>query len=76
MFLRQYILTKLIINLKISEQVIEADYWPFNGSTITMVDLGMYIFKYLNIGKITLEELFTNAYVEELYESEHVCTAT
>ena len=26
MFLRQYILTKLIINLKISEQVIEADY--------------------------------------------------
>ena len=29
-----------------------------------MVDLGMYIFKYLNIVNITPEELFTNAYVE------------
>ena len=41
-----------------------------------MVDLGTYIFKYLNTGKITPEESFTNAYVEEVYESEHVRTAT
>ena len=31
---------------------------------------------YLNIEKITPEESFTDAYVKEVYESEHVCTAT
>ena len=31
-----------------------------------MVDLGKYIFKYLNAEKITPEESFTNAYVEEV----------
>ena len=41
-----------------------------------MVDLGTYIFKGLNTGKITPEESFTNAYVKELYESENVRTAT
>ena len=41
-----------------------------------MVYLGIYIFKYLNIGKIKPEELFTDAYVEEVYDSEHVRTAT
>ena len=41
-----------------------------------MVDLGTYIFKDLNTDKITPKESFTNAYVEEVYESEHVCTAT
>ena len=41
-----------------------------------MVNLGMYIFKYLNTGEITPEEYFTNAYVEEVYESEYVNTAT
>ena len=35
-----------------------------------MVDLGKYIFKYLNAEKITPEESFTNAYVEEV-ESKH-----
>ena len=35
-----------------------------------------YIFKYLNTGKITPEESFTNYYVEEVYESDHVRTAT
>ena len=38
-----------------------------------MVGFGTHIFKYLNTGKITLEESFTNADIEELYESEHVC---
>ena len=40
-----------------------------------MVDLGTYLFRYSNTGEITPEELFTNAYVEEVYESEHVRTA-
>ena len=41
-----------------------------------MVDLGMYEFKDLNTGKITPEELFTNTYVGEVYDSEHVSTTT
>ena len=41
-----------------------------------MVDLGTYIFKDLNTGKITTEEQFTNSYVEEVYESDHVSTTT
>ena len=41
-----------------------------------MVDLGMYIFKDLNTEKITPEESFTDAYVEEVYESEHIRTST
>ena len=41
-----------------------------------MVDLGTYISKDLNTGKVTPEEYFTNDYVEEVYESEHVGTAT
>ena len=36
----------------------------------------VYIKKKLNIGKITPEEWFTNAYVEELYDSEYVHTTT
>ena len=39
-----------------------------------MVNLGTYEFKYLNTGKATPE--FTNAYVEEVYESENVRTDT
>ena len=41
-----------------------------------MIDLGTYIFKDLNKEKITPKELFTNAHVKEVYESEHVNTAT
>ena len=41
-----------------------------------MVDLGKYILKDLNTENITPEELLTNACVKELYESEHVLTAT
>ena len=40
-----------------------------------MVDLGAYIFKDLNTGKIKPEESFTNADVKEVYYSEHVRTA-
>ena len=41
-----------------------------------MVDLGTYEFKDLNTWKITPEEFFTNAYIKEAYESEHVRTTT
>ena len=41
-----------------------------------MVDLGTYIFKYLNAGKITPKESFTDAYVKEVYELGYVCTDT
>ena len=41
-----------------------------------MVDFGTYITTYLNLGKIKPEELFTDAYVEELYESKHIHTTT
>ena len=41
-----------------------------------MVDLGAYILKYSNIRKSKPEESFTDAYDNELYESEHVHTET
>ena len=41
-----------------------------------MVYLGMYEFKYLNTGKFTPKELFTNYYIKEVYESEHTRTTT
>ena len=41
-----------------------------------MLDLGIYEFNYLNTGEITPEELFTNSYAEEIYESKHVRTTT
>ena len=75
MILEQDLLTELVLNIKFSEHVIEADYGTFNGSTKPMVDLGTYIFKDLNKGKIAPEEQFTNTHVEEVYESEHVHTA-
>ena len=40
-----------------------------------MIDLGTYIFKNLNTEKIKPQRLFTNAYVEGVYESEHVRTS-
>ena len=63
MILGRYISTELVLNLKLSEHVIIADDETLKGSTTTMVNLGTYIFKYLYTGKITPEELFTNAYV-------------
>ena len=76
MILGRYLLTKLEWNLKFYDHFIEADYGPFKGCTTSMVSSGTYEFKYLNTGKITPEESFTNAYSKEVYESEHVITAT
>ena len=33
-----------------------------------MIDLGRSELKYVNVGKITPEEYFINAYVEKVYE--------
>ena len=52
MILGQYLLTELVLNLKFSEHVIEADYGIFKGSTTPVVNLGTYIFKYLNTEKL------------------------
>ena len=38
----------------LTELGIEADDGPFKGSTTPMVDLGTYIFKYSNTGKLHL----------------------
>ena len=55
MILGQDLLTELVLNLKLSDQVIEADDGTFKVSTIPMVDLCMYVFKNLNTEKITTE---------------------
>ena len=68
--------TELGFGLKFSEHVIDDDDGTFKQSTIPMVYLGAYTFKFTNTGKIALESQFTDAYFEEVYESEHVCSAT
>ena len=49
----------------------ESDDGTLKGYTTPMDDLVTYEFKNLNTGKITPKELFTNTYIEELYDSEH-----
>ena len=67
MILGRNILTELGLNFKFSEHVIKDDDGPFKGSTTSVVNLGTYIFKYLNTREITPEESFANAYVKEVY---------
>ena len=67
---------KIEINLKLPEHVIEYYHWPLKVSTTPMVDFGVYVFKDLNTEKITSEESFNNANVEEVYKSEHLNTPT
>ena len=64
MILGRYASTESLLNLKLSEHAIESDYGPLKGYTTPMVDLGTYIFKDLNKGKIAPKKLFTNAYVK------------
>ena len=75
MILGRDLLTELGLNLKLSKHVIKADDGPFMGATAHMVDLGAYVFRDLNTGEINPEESFTEAYVEEVYESENIRTA-
>ena len=44
--------------------------------TAFMVNLGTYEFFFNDAGKITAKAYFMNAYVEEIFESENVCTST
>ena len=62
-----YLLTQSWLNLKISEHGIESDDGTFKGYTTCMVDLGIYIFKDFNTGKIKPREWFTNSYLKEVY---------
>ena len=64
--LGRYLLTTLLLNLKLSDHVIEADDGPLKGSSTPMDYLGMYEFKYLNTNNITPEESFTNSYAAEI----------
>ena len=64
MIVGRYLWTELWLNLKFYYYVVEEDGGPFKGSTEPMVDLVKYEFKYLNTGKITPKELFTNACTE------------
>ena len=50
-----YLLTELVLNLNFYDHIIEADDGPFIGATTPMVDLGTYLFNYLNTGKIKPE---------------------
>ena len=76
MILGRDILTELGLNLKLSEHAIKADDGTFKGYTTPMIDLVICVFKYLNTGKRTPKESFTNANTREVYESEHVRTTT
>ena len=62
MILGRDLLTALRLNLKCSDHVIEVDDGPIKVLTAPMFDLGTYESRELNTGKITPEELFTNAY--------------
>ena len=64
MILGRYLLTFLVLKLRLYYHGIEADDGTFKGSTSIMVGLDTYEFKYLETGKITPEVSFTNAYVE------------
>ena len=57
-------LTGLVLNLGLSEHVIEADDGPLKGLTAPMIYVGMYELKNLNTGKNTPEEMFMNYYKE------------
>ena len=55
--------------IKFTKHIIEAVDGPLKVSTVSMIALGMYEFKYLNKREITPKKYITNAYVEELYEA-------
>ena len=68
MILCRYPFTALLLDIKLSYHVIEAYEKPFKGSKAPIVDMGTYEFKGLNSGKITSEEMFMDAYQEEIHE--------
>ena len=75
MILGRCLLQALVLNIKLSEHVVEGGGRTLKIPTAPMTDLGTYKFKILNTGKSTPEEYFMNVFVEELFESEHACTS-
>ena len=56
MFLGRYLLTQLVLNLKIYAHVIEADDGPFIGFMAPMFDLGAYVSKRVDtVGSTVLQ---------------------
>ena len=76
MILGRDLLTELVLNLKLSNHIIEVDDEPFKVYTAPIVDLGTYQFTDLETSKITLKEFFINAQVTKVYESKHVRNST
>ena len=68
------LLTALGLYLNISNHVIKEGGGPFEWCTAPMVNLGTYELKKLDAYKITPKESFMNAYVEEVFELEYICT--
>ena len=60
----RYIWKDLVLNLELSDGVIEEYDGPFKWFTSPMVDIFTYWFNDLNIGKIKPEESFTNVCAE------------
>ena len=70
MILGRYMITSLVLDLKLSDSVIKGVGGLFDNNIAPMVNLGTYESKNLDTGKITPKGYFINAYVEELFESE------
>ena len=65
----RYLWTELGWILKFSEHVIKSDDGCLMGDTASMAGLGACVFKDLYTGEIKPEELCTEAYIKEVYES-------
>ena len=65
-----------IIYLTFYKQFIKKGDVIFEGYKKPIIDLGMYEIKDFNIGVIIPGKYFMNAYIEVVFESEHVCTFT
>ena len=75
MILGKDLLAELGLNLKLSENFMKSDDELFKGSTASMVDLGTYIFQYLNTEKIT-SEYFLPMLTMKKYMSQNIYVLT
>ena len=64
----RYLLTVLGLNIYFSRYIIEVVDEPLKGSTSPLIYLGVYYYKYLNMGEVTPEKYFKNVYVEKLFD--------
>ena len=75
MILGRNLLKPLGINLKLLKNINEGGDGLLKRCTELMVNLCTYDFKSLNKYDVTSEEYFTDAYVEEVFESEDFRTS-